>query len=196
MPDDRATPAPVVVGATTAEPGSDGTWQDLFLSHWRLVYSIGLGSSGNRHDAEDLTQETFTRVLRHWHRIRDRETDLRAYVVTVALNLARDRVREAQRRGPGVPLASAAVEWPDPDAGPEEQVIRALERAGRTRAVMEALIALEEGDQQVLVLRILCGMSAKDVGERINKSAAAVRQQQHRALVALRRQMGATENDA
>jgi RNA polymerase sigma-70 factor (ECF subfamily) len=91
--------------------------------------------------AEDLAQEAFVRALQH-----DPENP-RAFVFTVAANLARDEARTAIRRRKHLALVQAeqplaAAESPADD----------LERRERERAVQAALGQLSERDREVLLL--------------------------------------------
>ena len=49
--------------------GADWTppsWDDVVRDHADRVYRLAYRLTGNRHDAEDLTQEVFVRVFRSW----------------------------------------------------------------------------------------------------------------------------------
>ena len=91
--------------------------------------------------AEDLAQEAFVRALEH-----DPENP-RAFVFTVAANLARDEARTAIRRRKHLELVkaeTAAVE----EASPADQLER-QEQEGRVQA---ALAQLSDRDREVLLL--------------------------------------------
>jgi len=91
--------------------------------------------------AEDLAQEAFVRVLEH-----DPENP-RAFVFTVAANLARDEARTAIRRRKHLELVKA--EQPtSAAASPADD----LERHEQERLVQAALNALTERDREVLLL--------------------------------------------
>lgn len=91
--------------------------------------------------AEDLAQEAFVRVLEH-----DPENP-RAFVFTVAANLARDEARTAIRRRKHLELVKA--EQPrSTAASPADE----LERHEQERMVQAALNALTERDREVLLL--------------------------------------------
>ena len=47
-----------------AEPGAVPTWDEIVERHSDRVYRLAYRLTGNRHDAEDLTQEVFVRVFR------------------------------------------------------------------------------------------------------------------------------------
>lgn len=91
--------------------------------------------------AEDLAQEAFVRALEH-----DPDNP-RAFVFTVAANLARDEARSAIRRRRHLALVQTEVEGTGPPS-PVEQ----LERREQERHVQEALALLSERDREVLLL--------------------------------------------
>ena len=91
--------------------------------------------------AEDLAQEAFVRALEH-----DPENP-RAFVFTVAANLARDEARTAIRRRRHLELVKAEAE-----AVPTESPADQLERREREGRVQAALDQLSERDRDVLLL--------------------------------------------
>jgi RNA polymerase sigma-70 factor (ECF subfamily) len=117
---------------------------------------------GNRTEAEDLTQETFTRLIGSQSFEGAEET--RAYVFRVATNLLRDRARAAARkRGVAVlPLDTVANESEPAIAeeiGPERVVI------GREKLseVLASLDELGERTRSIFILFRLEGMKQKDI---------------------------------
>ena len=91
--------------------------------------------------AEDLAQEAFVRALDH-----DPENP-RAFVFTVAANLARDEARTAIRRRKHLELVKAEAA-PAATASPADQ----LERREQEQRVQAALADLSERDREVLLL--------------------------------------------
>jgi RNA polymerase sigma factor (sigma-70 family) len=90
--------------------------------------------------AHDLAQETFVRALEH------EPDNPRAFVFTIAANLARDEARAAVRRKKHLTLIKAEaadVAAPAHDAGEADE---------RTAIVRHALAALSERDRDALLL--------------------------------------------
>ena len=58
--------------------------------HARLVYRVAYSILRNHHDAEDATQETFVRAMRHLRNLR-RVEDMRAWLARIAWRIAVDR---------------------------------------------------------------------------------------------------------
>jgi RNA polymerase sigma-70 factor (ECF subfamily) len=77
------------------------------------------------------------------------------------------------------------------EAGPEQLAIEgeAAERMNRLLAI------LPEKQREILILRVVVGMSAEETAEAVGSTAGAVRVAQHRALARLKTQIMATGHD-
>ncbi len=89
---------------------------DVYTKHERRIYRYCLALLRNPDDAEDATQETFTRAAPFLPNLAG---DLSAYLTTVARNICCDVVRARSRRP--VPLDNVAL--PDRAVSPERQSI-------------------------------------------------------------------------
>jgi RNA polymerase sigma-70 factor (ECF subfamily) len=114
--------------------------------------------------AEDLAQETFVRALRH-----DPEKP-RAWVFTVASNLARDEARTALRHRRHLTLIRAEME-DDPPAAPSPS--ESVEKEERSATVRLALATLSERDREVLLLWD-GGLSYAEIAEQTGLAAGAI----------------------
>src|SRR5215467_1380557 len=135
--------------------------------------------AGHYQVAEDVTQEVCLAVLTALPRYRDIGRPFVSFVFGIASHKVADARRSAVR------LAIPTEELPDsPDGqpGPEETVVANLE-AQRARALLARLPAHL---RELLVLRVLTGLSAEETGASLGMSAVAVRVAQHRALASLR----------
>src|SRR3954451_20719661 len=97
----------------------DGEFSDLYRAHLRDVYSYSYYRTGNHHDAEDLTEQTFLQAYRHFERAQS-EADgrpLRPWLIRIAHNLAanyyRDRSRRPQTSHEGASVVMAPHETAD-----------------------------------------------------------------------------------
>jgi RNA polymerase sigma-70 factor, ECF subfamily len=135
--------------------------------------------SGQYHIADDVAQEVCIAVLSALPRYRDMGRPFASYVLGIASHKVADATRKAAR------LAIPTEDLPDgPDdrPSPEETVVACIE-AERARAL---LARLPEHQRELLVLRVLTGMSAEETGHALGMSPGAVRVAQHRALARLR----------
>jgi RNA polymerase sigma-70 factor, ECF subfamily len=135
--------------------------------------------SGQYHIADDVAQEVCIAVLSALPRYRDMGRPFASYVLGIASHKVADATRKAAR------LAIPTEDLPDgPDdrPSPEETVVACIE-AERARAL---LARLPQHQRELLVLRVLTGMSAEETGHALGMSPGAVRVAQHRALARLR----------
>ena len=122
---ERATPANEVDAGTdrrlTRRLANDvaTTFPDLIVAHQDGIFSGVLRMVPTRHDAQDITQETFIRAYRAllgYDSGRIRDLELRPWLWTIAVNLCRNAARSRSRSAVTVPLAGddrAAVDTVD-----------------------------------------------------------------------------------
>jgi RNA polymerase sigma-70 factor (ECF subfamily) len=132
------------------------THEDLFRFLHRKVW--------DEERARDLVQEVFVRALDH------EPEDPRAWLFTVAANLARDEARTAIRRKRH--LALLGTEREEEGVRPPAAEER-VEREERMRSVRRALEELSERDREVLLLWD-AGLSYRQIAERTGLAAGAV----------------------
>jgi RNA polymerase sigma-70 factor (ECF subfamily) len=136
-------------------------------------------TTGQYHGADDVAQEVCIAVFAALPRYRDMGRPFASFVFGIASHKVADAVRATAR------LAVPTEELPDrPDEqpGPEETVVAWLE-AQRARALLARLPAHL---RELLILRMVSGLSAEETGNVLGMSAGAVRVAQHRALARLR----------
>jgi len=136
-------------------------------------------TSGHYHGADDVAQEVCIAVLSALPRYRDMGRPFASFVFGIAAHKVADAVRAAARLA--VPTAELP-DGPDEHPGPEETVVAWLE-AQRARALLARLPAHL---RELLILRVVTGLSAEETGTALGMSAGAVRVAQHRALARLR----------
>jgi RNA polymerase sigma-70 factor (ECF subfamily) len=139
-----------------------------------------LGSlAGHYHAAEDVTQEVCLAVLTALPRYQDMGRPFASFVFGIASHKVADAWRSAARMA--IPTEDLP-DGPDDQPGPEEAAVASLE-AQRARAL---LARLPGHLRELLMLRVLAGLSAEETGAALGMSAGAVRVAQHRALATLR----------
>jgi len=135
--------------------------------------------AGHYHVADDVAQEVCIAVLSALPRYRDMGRPFASFVFGIAAHKVADAMRSAARLA--VPTEDLP-DGPDEQPGPEETVVAYLE-AERARALLGRLpVHLRE----LVILRVVTGLSAEETGNVLGMSAGAVRVAQHRALARLR----------
>ncbi len=129
-------------------------------------------------DHDDLVQESFLRLLNA--RSTGPIGNVRAFLFTIARNVALNHIRSRRRTHPaGVPEIDAVV-LPDERADTPEAVARRQE----IELLREALAELPERCREVFVLRRLRGLSQKDIAARLGIAEKTV---ENHSLLALQR---------
>ena len=165
-----------------AQQGDREALEELYLIHFDRIYSYLHVSVGNRHDAEDLTTQTFLRMLEAIGRFRWQSAPFSAWLFRIAHNLAMDHFRANKRWQP-----EEEVPEPEPDESTSAEA-GALESIGR-RSMLELIEDLSPEQQQVLTLKFVFNFSNGEVATILGKTEGAIKSLQHRALVSLQKQI-------
>ncbi len=165
-----------------AQQGDREALEALYLLHFDRIYSYLHMSVGNRHDAEDLTTQTFLKMLESIGRFRWRAAPFSAWLFRIAHNLAMDHFRATKRWQP-------EEEVPEPEGAEESSAEEdALESIGR-QSMLELIEDLSPEQQQVLTLKFVFNFSNGEAATILDKSEGAVKSLQHRALASLQKQV-------
>ena len=135
---------------------------------WGYVRSI----VRDDHEAEDITQNVFAKLMTAIQRYEQREVPFAAWILRVARNVALDSVR-ARRQ---IPCEEVRID----DGNGHEQV-----GFERSHCLREALRRLPHEQREVLVLRHIAGLSPGEIAERLGKSEGSVHGLHHRGRGAL-----------
>jgi RNA polymerase sigma-70 factor, ECF subfamily len=134
---------------------------------------------GSDYAADDAAQEVCIAVLSALPRYRNEGRPFEAFVFGIAAH----KVADVQRATARLPVPTENLpDGPDLDPGPEEQLLRRGE-AERARALLDRL---PPAQRELVVLRVVVGLSAEETGRALGMTPGAVRVAQHRALARLR----------
>ncbi len=133
-------------------------------------------------DPEDLTNEVFLGVLRRIGSFDGTEDEYRSWIFTIAHSRLVDERRRNDRRPPIA--GDGPASWWEPAGGDAEH--DALERLSsqRVQALCEGLVA---DQRDVLLLRLMAGLTIEAIAEALGKSEGAVKALQRRGLAHLRK---------
>jgi RNA polymerase sigma-70 factor (ECF subfamily) len=135
--------------------------------------------SGHYQAADDVAQEVCIALWSALPRYQDMGRPFASFVFGIASHKVADAMRGAARLA--IPTEDLPDE-PDDRPGPEETAVADLE-AERVRGLLARLPAAQ---RELIVLRMLTGLTAQETGNELGMSAGAVRVAQHRALTRLR----------
>jgi len=170
-----------------AQQGEREALEELYLIHFDRIYSYLHVTVGNRHDAEDLTTQTFLKMLESIRKFRWGTAPFSSWLFRIAHNLAMDHFRASKRWQP-------EEEVPEPEADESTSAeAGALDAIGR-KSMLELIEDLSTEQQQVLTLKFVFGFSNGEAATILAKTEGAVKSLQHRALVTLQRTLEKQED--
>ncbi|WP_161895676.1 sigma-70 family RNA polymerase sigma factor [Gordonia spumicola] len=148
-----------------------------------LRYCRGRMGAGERHlfSADDVAQEVLMAVMTALPRYQDQGRPFMAFVYGIASHKVADAMRSASRiKADPVDELPETVDFAN---GPEQSALDA--DAGRQMRLL--LEQLPEKQREILVLRLVVGLSAEETADMVDSSPGAVRVAQHRALSKLKK---------
>jgi RNA polymerase sigma-70 factor (ECF subfamily) len=181
-----AAPAADASPATIAAAlgGDEAAFEQLIRIYGRRVYAVAFAVVQDVAEAEDIVQETFLKV--HQRRMRDAD-HFTAWLMTVARNAARDRLR---RRKPQAPQDSFHTLPDHGSARPGAE----MQQREFTERLRRALGTLPEEHRTALTLRYLEGLDYRAIEQTMGVSNGALRGMLGRALGTLRRMPALAED--
>jgi RNA polymerase sigma-70 factor (ECF subfamily) len=165
-----------------AQAGDREALEELYLIHFDRIYGYLHVSVGNRHDAEDLTTQTFLKMLESIGKFRWQSAPFSAWLFRIAHNLAMDHFRAGRRWQP-----EDEVPEPEPDESTSAEA-GALESIGR-KSMLDLIEDLSPEQQQVLTLKFVFNFANAEAATILGKTEGAIKSLQHRALVSLQKQL-------
>ena len=164
--------------------GDRDALEELYLLHFDRIYSYLHMSVGNRHDAEDLTTQTFLKMLEAIGRFEWKAVPFSAWLFRIAHNLAMDHFRASKRVQP-------EDEVPEPPGTEEASAeFHALHSIGKA-SMLDLIAGLSPEQRQVLTLKFVFNFANAEVATILGKTEGAIKSLQHRALASLQKQLTA-----
>jgi RNA polymerase sigma-70 factor, ECF subfamily len=138
--------------------------------------------------ADDVAQEVCLAAITALPRYKDQGRPFLAFVYGIAAHKVADAHRAAARNR--ADPTDVVPERYSVEAGPEQMALDSESSARMNRL----LSVLPERQREILILRVVVGMSAEETAEAVGSTAGAVRVAQHRALARLKTEITATEH--
>jgi RNA polymerase sigma-70 factor, ECF subfamily len=155
-----------------ARSGDREAMRELYESHAARVHAHVLRILGDEHDADDVTQQVFAKLLTELDRYRPGAARFTAWVLRVAHNAAIDHLRRTR----SVPCEDVGrLDARDDDAASEART-----------SLRTALASLPPAQRDVLLLTHLVGLSPTEIAKHLGRSVRAVHGLHYRGRAAAR----------
>jgi RNA polymerase sigma-70 factor (ECF subfamily) len=154
-----------------AKQGDQDGVRFLYMRYADNVYGYVRTIVRDHHDAEDVTQQVFAKLMTAISKYEQRGVPFVAWLLRMSHNVAIDAVR-ARRTTPAEEIF-----------GPDVAVCD--EAPDRARSLHAALAALPEDQRQVVVLRHVLGLSPVEIAEQLGRTHSSVYGLHHRGRRAL-----------
>lgn len=167
----------------------DGSFEELAVPHLDTAYRVAYRLTRNRHEAEDLVQETYLKACKAFAGYEVREFGIRPWLIRIMHNTFLNRVSR-EKRAPRATDQQALEQAP---GGAESDVAfagpPALDYENLDGEVREALDRLAPEFHVVLTLWATKEFSYKDIAEALNLPIGTVMSRLHRARQQLLREL-------
>lgn len=140
------------------------------------VFGLALSYLKNRHDAEDVTQDTFVRAWENAPSYCPQGKPM-AWLLTITRNLSLMKLREKDRTE-SLPEEDWALPGPDDALTTEDRTV-----------LSAAMSVLEDEEQRIVLLHAVTGLKHREIAESLSLPLSTVLSKYHRALKKLRRKL-------
>ncbi|MFP5365130.1 MAG: RNA polymerase sigma factor [Thermoleophilia bacterium] len=148
-----------------AKDGDRDAVRFLYVHYADNVYGYVRSIVRDHHDAEDVTQQVFAKLITAIARYEQRGVPFVAWLLRISHNVAVDALR-ARRSTPAAEIFGSQDACED---GSE-----------RARSLRAALATLPDDQRQVVVLRHVLGLSPVEIAEQLGRSSSSVYGLHHR----------------
>jgi RNA polymerase sigma-70 factor (ECF subfamily) len=164
----------VRLAVARAKEGDQDALRFLYISYSNNVYGYVKSIVRDDHEAEDVTQHVFAKLMTTLVKYDDRGVPFFAWLLRMARNVAIDHLR-ANRLMP-----TETVFDPDISCGVD---------LDRPHTVQAALDTLPEEQREVVILRHVVGLSPGEIADRMGRSEGSIHGLHHRGRRALQREL-------
>jgi RNA polymerase sigma-70 factor (ECF subfamily) len=157
-----------------AKEGDQGALRFLYVTYSHNIYGYVRSIVRDDHEAEDITQHVFTKLMTTLVKYDDRGVPFFAWLLRLARNVAIDHMR-ANRLTP-----TDAVVDPNETTGADPD---------RVDSIKAALSTLPTEQRQVVILRHVVGLTPGEIADRMGRTEGSIHGLHHRGRRALRREL-------
>jgi RNA polymerase sigma-70 factor (ECF subfamily) len=160
-----------------AKEGDQDAVRFLYVSYSHNIYGYVRSIVRDDHEAEDVTQHVFAKLMTTIGKYNDRGVPFFAWLLRLARNVAIDHLRGNRMTPTETVLDADSSSAGDIDEG---------------AAVWDALASLPEEQREIVVLRHVVGLTPTEIADRLGRSEGSVHGLHHRGRRALQKELTLT----
>lgn len=165
--------------------GDKEAFQKLISQYHPIVHKFLVKITNHEQTAEDLTQETFLKIIRNIEKFDiEGKAKFSTYVITIAKNAYIDYLRREKRAIQNTPIPEN-LNIEDVHIQVEETVVNKL----YGQSILENLEGLSEEQKIAIKLKYIEGLTLKEIGDQLNLETKTVKSRIHNGIVRLRKQL-------
>jgi len=172
------------------EPAAPPPFDIVYQEYKQAVYSYAFYLTRDRHDADDLFQESWLRIVKKMPE-KLKMDSLKAWIFTVITNIYRDDLRKKKIRRLFLIQKineSCAGESTHPHIQGSHQAAE-REMSNLNQKIFSAVNLLPEKQRMVFILKEISGFRQTDIGDILNMPLGTVKSLMHRAVKGLQREL-------
>ena len=169
-----ATTRHVRIAAARAKASDTDALRYIYLVYADNIYGYVRSIVRDEHDAEDVTQQVFAKLITAIAKYDDRGVPFVAWLLRLARNVAIDHLRRNR--------VMANTSTLDPETAGSADL-------DRSESVREALASLPDEQRRVVFMRHVMGYTPVEIADRIGRSESAVHGLHHRGRRTLQREL-------
>lgn len=174
LDDSPSTARQIRLAVARAKEGDREAVRFLYVTYSNNVYGFVRSIVRDDHEAEDVTQQVFAKLMTAIIKYDDRGIPFVAWLLRLSRNLAIDHLRANRLMPVDTVIDPDQSHVTDPDLG---------------ETLRSALASLPQEQREVVLLRHVMGYSPSEIAQRIRKSESAVHGLHHRGRRALQREL-------
>jgi RNA polymerase sigma-70 factor (ECF subfamily) len=174
-----STPSVVSQAVRRAQQGDRQALGFLYARYADNVYGYVRSIVHDQHEAEDVTQHVFAKLMHVIGKYEERDVPFFAWILRVSRNVAVDHLRRQRT----IPVEEVRA------VDERASGVNALEHSERMSDLREALAMLPDDQREVLVLRHFAGLSPTEIAARTGRTEGSVHGLHHRGRRALKAEL-------
>lgn len=156
-------------------------FEKIYINYSDKIYRYVYLNTSDPYLSEDITSETFLRIWKNWKKIKP--DFMQALLYKTAKNILIDYYRK-HKNGKKVSLEETVEKGIEPSY--DEDLIEKIHKDENIKKVNNAIKTLPDNLREVLILRFINDLSAKEAAEIMDTSEVNIRVLQYRGLKQLK----------